>query len=175
MKAKIVLRDITSNELRKSWDLQRLEYVNIALLQDFAVSSPAKRAKRYVHNKIGFITCLKHHLAVIAILSKAVVVALLHFGIVVAELLLLGVEGGRHLVVVVAVVPDDVEVAEVNLHLSLMVGEVVLSVPEVPISVGLKLSGMIIDKFCIKGITMTNDTLVTSIPWRSLRHCRWQR
>ena len=160
------------DDLRKSWDLHRLEHVNIALLQDFAVSSPAKRAKRYVHNKIGFITCLKHHLAVIAILCKAVVVAVLHLVIGLADLLLLGVEVAVVHLELIGFIPDD---AEVDLHLILVVGEVVLSVPEVPISVGLKLGGMVIDKFFSKSITMTNDTMVTSIPWRSLKHCRWQR
>ena len=128
---------------------------------------------------------MKHHLAVIAILGKAIVVAVLHLSVVVADLL--RVKAGLHLGVMAARlhlellgvieagVPDEVEVADVDLHLILVVGEVVLSIPEVPISVRLELGGMVIALFFMKDITISNDTMVTSIPWRSLRHCRRQR
>ena len=162
----------------KTWgqagDLRGLEHLNIALLQDFAVSSPAKRAQGFVHNDIGSIACLKLHLVVIAILSKAVVVVVLlsvvaglHLSVMAARLHL------ELLGIIEAGVLQD-EVTEVDLHLILMVREVVLCVPEIFLNTKLELDGIVIDKFLIKDITIWNDTMVTSVTSGSLRHRRWR-
>ena len=120
---------------------------------------PGQEGDNIVQTKLGNKACLVLDLVVIAVLV-AQVVAVLHLGVEVADLLLsvkagllLSVKAGLHLGVIAArlhldllggvvearVFPDDV--AEVDLHLVLMVGEVVLSVPEVVICTELKLGG----------------------------------
>ena len=115
----------------KTWgqagDLRGLEHLNIALLQDFAISSPSKRAKTFVQSEIGSLACIKLHLVVLAILGKAVVVVVLlsviaglHLSIMAARLhleLLGVVEAG--------VLPDEVRVVDLQLLLVDVAGEVV--------------------------------------------------
>ena len=112
---------------------------------------PGQEGDNIVQTKLGNKAYVVLDLVVIAVLV-AQVVAVLHLGVEVADLLL-SVKAGLHLGVIAARLPLDLlggvvearvfpdDVTEVDLHLVLMVGEVVLSVPEVVICTELKLGG----------------------------------
>ena len=129
--------------------------MNIALMQDFAISSPAKGAQRFVQSKIGSLACIKLDLELKVVHS--IVVEVLHLSILAVD----------HLVVVAAVLHLGIVVAGLYLKLLGILGDDgrVVSIPNVVICAKLKLGGIVIEKFLGKDITIRNDSFFTSIPW----------
>ena len=112
------------------------------LLPELGLFYLNKRAIKGVQTKLGNKACRVLDLVVIAILGKAVVVAILHLSVIAVRLHPSILAVGLHLdllgVVKAIVLPDDV--TEADLHL-ILAGEVVLSIPEIFLSIEFKLGG----------------------------------
>ena len=148
-KIKILEKELLTPNLGESVDLQVLQVLIIAPLQDFSQSSPAKRGEKasFIANLDLSIACMGLHLGFRVAPGRVV------FGRVD-----LGVVAARVSFSEVATLADEVALVVSNLRFLLVGHEVEVVVPKVLFIRVLELGGVVITQILSNGVTMRNDT-----------------